>query len=63
MKYFRKASIDWVLLSATFAVSFGLITMNAFVGTNLFLKTDISFAVAIGSFFLATRVDTDMLKR
>ncbi len=61
----RKASIDWVLLSATFAVvSFGLITMNAFVGTNLFFEKQlISFAVAIGSFFLATRVDTDMLKR
>lgn len=61
----RKASIDWVLLSATFAiVFFGLITMNAFTGANLFFEKQlISFAVAIAAFFLATQIDTDMLKR
>ncbi|MFZ2831674.1 MAG: rod shape-determining protein RodA [Minisyncoccia bacterium] len=61
----RKITIDWVLLSASFAiVFFGLITMNAFTGENLFFEKQlISFTVAIGAFFLATRVDTDMLKR
>lgn len=61
----KKASIDWVLLSATSAVVFfGLITMNAFVGDNLFFeKQVISFLVALGVFFLATQVDTGILKR
>ncbi|MEK7148759.1 MAG: rod shape-determining protein RodA [Patescibacteria group bacterium] len=61
----RKASIDWVLLSASFTlVFFGLITMNAFIGDNLFFEKQlISFGVAIVAFFIATRVDTDMLKR
>ena len=61
----RKASIDWVLLLASSAiVFFGLVTMNAFTGDNLFFEKQlISFGVAIVAFFLATRVDTDMLKR
>ena len=61
----RKTSIDWVLISASCViVFFGLITMNSFVEENLFFEKQlISFAVAIGAFFLATRVDTDMLKR
>ncbi len=61
----RKASIDWVLLlSASVIVIFGLITMNAFIGENLFFeKQIISFIVALGAFFLMTRVDTDILKR
>lgn len=61
----RKASIDWVLLLASCTiVFFGLVTMNAFVGENLFFEKQlISSAIAIGAFFLATRVDTDMLKR
>lgn len=61
----RKASIDWVLLLASSAiVFFGLVTMNAFTGDNLFFEKQlISFGVAIIAFFLATRVDTDMLKR
>lgn len=61
----RKTSIDWVLLLATSTiVFFGLITMNAFTGENIFFQKQlISFAVAIVAFFLATRVDTDMLKR
>lgn len=61
----RKASIDWVLLSASFAiVFFGLVTMNAFTGENLFFEKQlVSFVVAIVAFFIATRVDTDMLKR
>lgn len=61
----RKASIDWVLLSATFSiVFFGLITMNAFVGSNLFFEKQlISFAIAVIAFFLATQIDTDILKR
>lgn len=61
----RKASIDWVLLLASVTiVFFGLVTMNAFVGENLFFEKQlISFAAAIGAFFLATRIDTDMLKR
>lgn len=61
----RKVSIDWVLLLATSTVVlFGLITMNAFTGDNLFFeKQIISFMVALVAFFLATRVDTDMLKR
>lgn len=61
----RKASTDWVLLSATLAlVFFGLITMNAFTGSNLFFEKQlISFAVAIVVFFIATQVDTDILKR
>lgn len=61
----RKVSVDWVLLLATSTVVlFGLITMNAFTGSNLFFeKQIISFGVALGVFFLATRVDTDILKR
>lgn len=61
----RKASIDWVLLLASFTiVFFGLVTMNAFTGENLFFEKQlISFMVAIGAFFLATQIDTDMLKR
>lgn len=61
----RKVSIDWVLLlTASTVVLLGLITMNAFTGENLFFeKQIISFIVAIGAFFLATRVDTDILKR
>lgn len=61
----RKASIDWVLLLASCTiVFFGLVTMNAFTGENLFFEKQlISFAVAIVAFFLATQVDTDMLKR
>ena len=61
----RKASIDWVLLSTSFAiVFFGLITMNAFMGENLFFEKQlISFMVAIVVFFLSTRIDTDILKR
>ena len=61
----RKASIDWVLFLAVLViVIFGLITMNAFVGENLFFEKQlISFTVALGAFFLATRVDTDILKR
>src|SRR3989344_3435868 len=61
----RKTSIDWVLLSASVTiVFFGLITMNAFVEENLFFEKQlISFVVAIGAFFLATRIDTDILKR
>jgi rod shape determining protein RodA len=61
----RKTSIDWVLLlSASTIVVFGLITMNTFSGDNLFFQKQLlSFAVALGAFFLATRVDTDILKR
>ena len=61
----RKASMDWVLLvSACTIVVFGLITMNTFTGDNLFFKKQlISFVVALVAFYLATRVDTDMLKR
>lgn len=61
----RKASTDWVILSASSAiVFFGLVTMNAFTGDNLFFEKQlISFGVAIIAFFLATMVDTDMLKR
>lgn len=61
----RKVSIDWMLvLSASAIVVFGLITMNAFVGKNLFFQKQLlSFGVALTAFFLATRVDTDILKR
>jgi rod shape determining protein RodA len=38
--------------------------MNTFSGDNLFFQKQLlSFAVALGAFFLATRVDTDILKR
>lgn len=61
----RKASIDWVLLLASFSiVFFGLVTMNAFTGENIFFQKQlISFGVAVLAFFLATQIDTDMLKR
>lgn len=61
----RKTSIDWVLLLGALAiVSLGLITMNAFTGENIFFeKQIISLSVAVAAFFIATRVDTDMLKR
>lgn len=61
----REVSIDWILLfSASTIVIFGMITMNAFEGNNLFFdKQMISFVVALTVFFLATRVDTDILKR
>ncbi|MEK7459954.1 MAG: rod shape-determining protein RodA [Patescibacteria group bacterium] len=61
----RKASFDWLLFfSALMIAFFGLITMNAFTGENLFFEKQlISLAVALGAFYLATRVDTDILKR
>ncbi len=61
----RKASIDWMLLSSVLlVVMFGLITMSTFTAENLFFEKQlISLAVALGAFFLATRVDTGMLKR
>ncbi len=61
----RKASVDWMLLSsALLIVLFGLITMNTFTGENLFFEKQlISVGVALVAFYLATRVDTDMLKR
>jgi len=61
----RKTSIDWVLLLGSLSiVSLGLITMNAFTGENVFFEKQlISIAVALVAFFIATRVDTDMLKR
>ena len=61
----RKVSIDWVLLlSASTIVIFGLITMNTFSGDNLFFQKQLfSFFVALCAFFLATRVDTDILRR
>ncbi len=61
----RKTSIDWMLLSSVLlVVVFGLITMSTFTAENLFFEKQlISLAVALGAFFLATRVDTDMLKR
>ena len=61
----RKVSVDWMLLiPALLIASAGLITMNAFTGENLFFEKQlISLSVALVAFFLATRVDTDMLKR
>ncbi len=61
----RKASIDWMLLSSVLlVVVFGLITMSTFTSENMFFEKQlISLAVALGAFFLTTRVDTDMLKR
>lgn len=61
----RTVSIDWILFfSSLLIVVFGLITMSVFGGENLFVEKQlISLAVALGAFFLATRVDTDILKR
>lgn len=61
----RKTSVDWMLLiPALLIVAAGLVTMNAFMGENLFFEKQlISLSVALVAFFLATRVDTDMLKR
>jgi len=61
----RKASTDWVLfLSVLLVVLFGLVTMSTFVGENFFFeKQIISLGVAITAFFIATRMDTDILKR
>ncbi len=61
----RKASIDWMLLSSVLlVVMFGLITISTFTAENLFFEKQlISLAVALIAFFLATRVDTDMLRR
>lgn len=61
----RKASFDWVLLLSALTISlFGLITMNAFTGENLFFEKQlISVMVALSAFYLATRIDTDILKR
>ncbi len=61
----RKASIDWVLLSSVIlVVMFGLVTMSTFTAENQFFEKQlISLAVALGAFFLATRVDTDIFKR
>ncbi|MDD5152862.1 MAG: FtsW/RodA/SpoVE family cell cycle protein [Candidatus Pacebacteria bacterium] len=61
----RKTSMDWVLLSSALViVVFGLITMDSFTVDNLFFQKQlISLAVALVAFFLATRLDTDMLKR
>ncbi len=61
----RKVSFDaLVFFPALLLVAFGLITMSTFTGENFFFEKQlISLTVAIGGFFLATRVDTDMLKR
>ncbi len=61
----RKVSTDWTLLSSVLlVVMFGLITMSTFTAENLFLEKQlISLSVALVAFFLATRVDTDILKR
>lgn len=61
----RKTSIDWVLFStAVVIVLLGLVTMNAFASSNVFFEKQlISLGVAIIAFFVATRVDTDMLRR
>lgn len=61
----RKAQTDWVLFSSAVLISVsGLITMNAFTGENAFFEKQlISLSVAICAFYLASRVDTDMLKR
>lgn len=61
----RKVSIDWTILApAILIVVFGLITMNAFAVENIFFEKQlISLAVAIIAFFVATRIDTDILKR
>ena len=61
----RKAQMDWVLLGSAVLVSIlGLITMNAFVGENAFFEKQLlSLTIALGAFYLASRVDTDMLKR
>ncbi len=61
----RKASIDWMLMSSVcVVVVFGLITMNTFTVDNIFFEKQlISFAVALTAFYIATKVDTDMLKR
>lgn len=61
----RQASIDWVLLfSVSTVVAFGLITMNAFTGDNLFFEKQVlSFIIALTAFYLATKIDTDIFKR
>ncbi len=61
----RKASMDWMLMFSVCAVViFGLITMNTFTGENIFFEKQlISFTVALFAFYVATKVDTDMLKR
>lgn len=61
----RKTSVDWMLLiPALLIVAAGLVTMNAFTGENFFFEKQlISLTVALIAFFLATRVDTDILKR
>lgn len=61
----RKAQMDWLLFGSALLVAvFGLITMNSFVGSNAFFeKQIISLCVATIVFYLATQVDTDMLKR
>lgn len=61
----RRMSIDLLLLvPALLIVAFGLITMSTFTGDNFFFeKQIISLAVAVGVFLIATRIDTDILKR
>ncbi len=61
----RKARSEWVLLFGAIIISlFGLVTMNAFMGDNQFFeKQIISLGVAVVGFYLATKVDTDILKR
>jgi rod shape determining protein RodA len=61
----RKASMDvLIFIPAILIVSFGLITMSTFIGDNFFFEKQlVSLTVAIAAFFVATRMDTDMLKR
>lgn len=61
----RKAPFEWMLFFAALTIAaFGLITMNSFTGENQFFEKQlISLGVAVVAFYVATKVDTDILKR
>jgi rod shape determining protein RodA len=60
-----RAHIDWTMLGAALAlVSFGLVTMNSFVGDNYyFIRQAIWLVVALAVFFGTSFVDWSFLRR
>lgn len=60
-----RAHIDWTMLGAALAlVSFGLVTMNSFVGDNYYFSRQVIWLfVSLAAFFATSFVDWSFLRR
>lgn len=60
-----RAHIDWTMLGAALAlVSFGLVTMNSFVGDNYYFSRQLLWlVVSLGAFFATSFIDWSFLRR